>query len=684
MPPTDDAAKIKTRYGGTPLNRGNLLGRCPEHHYEGAIIPETFTYKTSDDGSKLFLKCWAGCSLDEIVDALVFDGVCDQSIRQYTFLSKDHFPLEFDHPWVGNFAAEFDSMNYSPTDIHLYKRDGKLEQFKVDYKPKTAKFFVHVDGFNKCVHALKPMMYRHDEIVSALNGPDELAHLFLHEHDADEANRIGIEGAGMLTCSSGALPQVDLNRFKNKNACLWIGDDQKALKKIQQTLLILHRMGCSVWLLVCPFGRTFGDWTYGGGTLADAVEIINKTPQWLPEAEQLDALSGSGELPLSEYDLGSDAYAGELYAKEYRHLVRYNTTLKVWMHFNGKHWKEDQGGDHQELAKKLSKKVKMAMAKVSPDLAKPLEKLAATLQSDSGRKSVISSARTVPLVKIEHQMFDGASTKNLVSCDSGVIHLLSGAIKPHSYEYLIARHIPLECNMEDEPTEFLEFMKQLWKNEEVAEYMLNFMGMCLTGQTDWQHFLYWKGSPGSGKSQLTTILRHVFGPFCGAIDAGSLTSTQQRSASVDSDLAGAAGTRMLIAYELSPEYNLDERLINAMTGGDVLRVKFMHGDKFDMKPECKLVFSSNYDLKFTAPAGIARRVIQVKFTRNFWQEKGRKLGIGQAIAEKEGPQILGHLVKRAQKYLLNPDCMREPRTIRDWSNDYVAILNYADQKVVSM
>jgi putative DNA primase/helicase len=207
----------------------------------------------------------------------------------------------------------------------------------------------------------------------------------------------------------------------------------------------------------------------------------------------------------------------------------------------------------------------------------------------------------------------------------------------------------------------------------------------LTGDTSVQKYWYWSGKSGAGKSQIQTIMRGIMGPLAGDLDASSLVSSAQRSAGVDSDLADCRDTRLIFCSEISAEYLIDDRIVKAITGGDPLKVKKMNHDKFPLKADAKLIMTSNSgEVRFKSPIGMPRRVVMIKFEKSFHESTERVEDIGEKLLEAEGPQILGYLAKRASKVLHQKKLiLTEPQKIRNWSANYIAMLQYQNTHQVS-
>lgn len=73
----------------------------------------------------------------------------------------------------------------------------------------------------------------------------------------------------------------------------------------------------------------------------------------------------------------------------------------------------------------------------------------------------------------------------------------------------------------------------------------------------------------------------------------STIAMQQRSA-IPNDLAALQGRRLLTASETNDGTRLNEARIKALTGGDPITARFLHGEFFTFRPTAKFWLSLNH------------------------------------------------------------------------------------------
>jgi len=649
---------------GVRSTRGNMIGKCPAHDDRH----RSFSYKF-DNGKWLF-RCFAGCNFEDILARLIDLGAIPKAMAAAE--NSDKIGLFFAHKDVGSFSAEFDRTDYALQAVYLYHDEQRnIIGFKARFKPKTFRHFTHGGKDRNYAQRSTAIPYRLPWVLDAVKD-DTPIHCFEGEKDADNALALGMLECTSFGCATDPLPKEYVARFAGSRWVIWADNDAPGIKRADQVALMLFRNGCKVKLVIPPIGKDFSDWIASGATIEDVAALLAKTPEYLPAAELVEKLSADGTFPNTPYTIGSEAFAGEYFAVKCKDL-KYVTDFGKWLYHNTKVWEVDKGGVHHEKVKALAPQLRIDTERIDEAKRKAIEKLASKIESDSGRKAVISTSKTVEAFKIDADKLDDATTKHLLSCDTGVIDLRTGSLSAHSPNYLITKHVPLAVDFDTKPERFVEFIEGLFHDQRVADWLFHFLGYCLTGETGFQHFVMLTAQTGSGKSQLLKILGGVLGDHFGEIDATSLVDAKQRSAAVESDLASMRGKRCVVAHELSASHRLAENTIKAITGGDTIKVKYMGQDKFPLRAPAKLIFTANERPTLSDDAAIARRLLELRF-------EIAPTKIVEELAEKmlaaEGPAILGFLAKRARATYEKPSVLSIPHTLRGWTDEYINEMNY--------
>ncbi|MHB1956426.1 MAG: DNA primase family protein, partial [Sulfobacillus sp.] len=160
---------------------------------------------------------------------------------------------------------------------------------------------------------------------------------------------------------------------------------------------------------------------------------------------------------------------------------------------------------------------------------------------------------------------------------------------------------------------------------------------------------------------------------------------EQSTDRVRNDVACLTGARMLSLSETPDRMIMDEALIKAVSGGDIIKARFLNKEFFEFVPTFTVHIDTNHKPRIRGTEdGIWRRLLLIP-----WQtkvpEKKKDLSLEQKLlAEKEG--ILNWIVRGAKDYLNNG--LRIPETVRAASDEYRRdediLGDWFEQCVVSM
>ena len=661
----NDVKSLAIALGGSgrPHSKnGDCMARCPCHNDS----TESLSINWSAQSSQFVYRCFAGCTGASITAHLVDNGFIETSKAGGDY--KARVWREFYDAKYGKFGGYFDSFMYVLKTITPYHdEDGRCLGYEVRFDPKTFRqYTIQPDGSNKAKCEFTGIPYRFPEIIAAAKRGDTI-HAFEGAKDANNALEFELEA----TSFASATKPIDLGALAKIPATNWVvwGDnDGPGRPRASEIAKHLHARGNRVKVVFTPIGKDFSDWKQAGATIEQIQALVEKEPIWQPAQEMVATLQDNTKLPVTNYTIGSEAFAGEYVSRCFREELRYVPEVGYWFNYNGKIWEQDIAGEHHEKVKSLSAQIKLDMQRVPSDQRAPLDKLADKVETDSGRRAVINCAKTVRSLRMLKDAFDDETTKHLLPCQNGVLNLREGRLEPFRADLYMTKISPISVDMDNEPDWFKSFVGSMFSDTDTADWLYQFLGYCLTGETSWQRFVLAQGEANTGKTQLTKIMKLIMGDFYGDIDASSLISTRQRSAGTDSDVASISGTRLVVASELSQTHKLDEQLIKRLCGEDEVRAKLMRENKTSITARAKMFFTANEMPPLSDDKGIARRLVLLPFNI-----KPAKIipSIGEKIFAEEGPQILGFLAKKARRYYDNPSVLDLPDAIQEATDEMV-------------
>ena len=255
------------------------------------------------------------------------------------------------------------------------------------------------------------------------------------------------------------------------------------------------------------------------------------------------------------------------------------------------------------------------------------------------------------------------------NCANGVVNLRTGEMTLPDREAMITKQSPIEYDPSAECPRFVQFLNEIFRGDwEVIQYMLRYLGSCLTGDVSEQIFQLWYGTGANGKSTLVEILFHILGDYSQKMASDLLIHKRPRDSSAPSpDIARLRGVRFAAGVETSEGQRWNESLVKELTGGDKVVARHLHKEPIEFSPSWKMVLAVNHKpVVRGTDHGIWRRIHLVPFLAQFdGQQKDPTL---LSKLKAEAPGILRLLVSGCvewQRSGLNP-----PESVRAAVEEY--------------
>jgi putative DNA primase/helicase len=166
---------------------------------------------------------------------------------------------------------------------------------------------------------------------------------------------------------------------------------------------------------------------------------------------------------------------------------------------------------------------------------------------------------------------------------------------------------------------------------ESAGFIQEYLGYCLTAETDEEKMLFLVGPRGSGKSTLIEGVEAMLGPDLST--TRSLDGLQERFGRV-----GIVGKRVIVSKEMKALKLLETDLVSSIVSGEKIPIEHKGRDSFDYRPVAKVIQAANNLPRVpNTEAGIYRRLQVVQFPH--LPESERDKGVKEGIRQ-EGPRVL--------------------------------------------
>jgi len=208
------------------------------------------------------------------------------------------------------------------------------------------------------------------------------------------------------------------------------------------------------------------------------------------------------------------------------------------------------------------------------------------------------------------------------------------------------------------------------KRPDLAFFLMQYFGYCLTGETGASFFVNFHGQGKNGKSVLLNLMLELFGDYGIALPKDIVIENRFQS---QFDLQCLPGKRLGVLID-APEGRLNMDQLKTVIDGGAMNAKRKHLKDVDFRSVCKIAVGSNpkLTLKDTGMA-IRRRIRMVPFDYTV-SDKEDDPNLAKKLFKKEGPQILAQLIYFARQYYKNgegPGAFPKCQVIDEASEEYM-------------
>lgn len=194
----------------------------------------------------------------------------------------------------------------------------------------------------------------------------------------------------------------------------------------------------------------------------------------------------------------------------------------------------------------------------------------------------------------------------LLGTPGGTVELRTGVLREARREDRITKltaATPAEAA--DCPTWF-QFLDDVTQGDAgYIRFIQQWAGYCLTGDTSEQALCFAFGGGGNGKGVLIHVLAGILNDY--ALNAAMETFTAAKHDRHPTEIAALRGARLVTASETEQGRQWAESRIKQLTGGDVMRARYMRQDEFEFMPVLKLLIIGNNKPGLSSVDDAARR-----------------------------------------------------------------------------
>ena len=220
------------------------------------------------------------------------------------------------------------------------------------------------------------------------------------------------------------------------------------------------------------------------------------------------------------------------------------------------------------------------------------------------------------------------SYNDLIGFENGTFNLKTGEFEESSRDHRITMSTrydyiqPFDV-LDDDKLELDDLLHQIFPDDQILQYMLCFLGSCLSGNVYEELIHFWTGlsnkqTGSNGKSTFVSLLLLTFGDYSECGHSSIITSRRENSSNTNSALMSLKGKRLVTFQEIDNENSINMPVIKALTGNDQITGRQLYKQQETFTPQWKLVVCANKLPPVSSDdGGTQRRLRNIPFESKF-------------------------------------------------------------------
>lgn len=648
-----DYSSIKAHFKIKEEHTDKCKAICPAHQDKQASL--SIKYDAAE--KKTVVYCHAGC---ETIDVMAAVGLKVTDLFDLELIKNNNTNnnIEAVYKYLDiNGNVLFEKVRFKGKKFSQRRFEGDSVIWGLD----GGVFYETFDGSNnwsskerenvksKEFSGIEPVIYNLPGVVKAI---DDGQPVLIVEGEKDADNLIKLELAATTSFDGASKGKQKWRKeynqyFKNANVVLIPDNDKPGMAHMEYIAKELQDIAKSIKLLELPKlegKEDVTDWLSKGHDKEELLELLKSSLEY--EFNKVDILSYNFS------DVGNAERLVAIHGKN----IKFNPLQQKWMLWSGRHWQIDESLKIERLAKDIIKRVQRAgeNLETSDEEYKPvLEKYKKKIEGfvlksegDQRIKAMINQVKSQNNIIMAHTDED-IFALNLLN---GTLDLETGEVKSHHRNDNITKLIDIDYDSSKSCPNWLSFLDRIFLGDKkLIDYIQKTIGYSMTGSMTEQCFYMLYGGGANGKSTFLNTIQKILGDYADTLKGSSLM-VKRSDDGARGDLAKLKGKRFVIASELNEGQTFDESLIKALTGGDIVPVRYLYGEEFPLVPQFKLWIGTNEKPKVKGTnLGIWRRVRLIPFLYTFKDEE-KDPDFFEKFIEPELPAILNWAVEGCLKW----------------------------------
>jgi putative DNA primase/helicase len=347
-----------------------------------------------------------------------------------------------------------------------------------------------------------------------------------------------------------------------------------------------------------------------------------------------------------------DVRNAELFAKLYKGRFIFVSASNKWYSWDGSRWKLCELREEYEAAKQIGIKLleesneKLGRGDTSGE---QLKREAISAHTLARIEAMVKLATSIPGMSVAPAELD--ADPYLLGVRNGVVDLNAGKLLPADPTMLLTKQC--DADFVDDPTcpLWIKFLHEIFQHDkETIRTVQILLGYTLIGEVLDELLIICYGFGANGKSVFNNVITSILKDYAQAAPSSMLKARRSDDSSPRNDLAGIKGARYLSFNELQAGDRLDEQVIKAIAGREMISARFLFGEFFTYKPTFTGWVRTNHRPIITGDEdGIWRRIALIPFNRRFTTEEQDPQLEKKLLAERDG--ILGWILEGVREYL---------------------------------
>jgi len=252
--------------------------------------------------------------------------------------------------------------------------------------------------------------------------------------------------------------------------------------------------------------------------------------------------------------------------------------------------------------------------------AKVLHKITNHIKTSSFKDNVLKECKEIFYENGFVNKLD--SNPYLIGFNNGVFDLKSYEFRdgrPEDYISFSTNNNYIEFEEDDPYIKSAKlFMKQLFPDSVMQEYVYLVLASCLQGVNAEEKFRIFTGISSNGKSKLNELMQLALGDYAIKFNVTLLTQKRTKSNAASPDVIQGKGKRYAVFEEPDENERINVGLMKEYSGNDLIKGRGLFKDPIEFKPQWKLFLLCN-DLPEMPPhdKGTWRRVEGIEFGSRF-------------------------------------------------------------------